>query len=111
MAVHRWNTALDGEFSESALRGKLEVDGVSGREATCIRPAPCFPITNTAWTRSTPSSAGRFRLIIGGHLAMLGPGDWVEVPTGVMHNASVIGDDPVVSLDAVKDNFPGSPRH
>ena len=44
----------------------------------------------------------------GGHVAVLGPGDWVEVPNGVMHNATVIGDEPVVSLDAVKRNFPGA---
>jgi mannose-6-phosphate isomerase-like protein (cupin superfamily) len=46
--------------------------------------------------------AGRFRLVIGGHVALLGPGDWVDVPRGVTHNAAVVGDEPVVSLDAVK---------
>jgi hypothetical protein len=33
---------------------------------------------------------------------MLGPGDWVDVPRGVTHNATVVGDEPVVSLDAIK---------
>ena len=27
MPVHRWNAALDGEFTEAALRGKLEAQG------------------------------------------------------------------------------------
>lgn len=53
--------------------------------------------------------SGRFRLIIGGHVAMLGPGDWVDVPSGAIHSAAVVGDEPVVSLDAVKaDSLRGS---
>ena len=46
--------------------------------------------------------SGRFRLVIGGHLAVLGPGDWVDIPRGTVHNAAVIGDEPVVCLDAVE---------
>jgi mannose-6-phosphate isomerase-like protein (cupin superfamily) len=46
--------------------------------------------------------SGRFRLVVNGHPAMLGPGDWVEVPRGAFHSATVMGDEPVVSLDAVK---------
>jgi mannose-6-phosphate isomerase-like protein (cupin superfamily) len=37
-----------------------------------------------------------------GHFAILGPGDWVEVPRGVHHTAAVVGDEPVVCLDAAK---------
>jgi mannose-6-phosphate isomerase-like protein (cupin superfamily) len=51
--------------------------------------------------------SGRFRLVVAGHLAVLGPGDWVEVPRGVRHSATVMGDEPVVSLDAVR--APGAP--
>ena len=46
--------------------------------------------------------AGRFRIVVAGHFAILGPGDWVEVPRGVHHAATVVGDEPVVSLDAVR---------
>jgi quercetin dioxygenase-like cupin family protein len=35
-------------------------------------------------------------------MKVLGPGDWIEIPRGTVHNASVMGDEPVVSLDAVK---------
>ena len=41
------------------------------------------------------SAADRWRKV-------LGPGDWIEIPRGTVHNASVMGDEPVVSLDAVK---------
>jgi quercetin dioxygenase-like cupin family protein len=46
--------------------------------------------------------SGRFRLVVSGHLAVLGPGDWIEVPRGVRHSATVVGDEAVISLDAVK---------
>ena len=46
--------------------------------------------------------SGRFRMVVAGHFAILGPGDWVEVPRGVHHSAAVVGDEAVVSLDATK---------
>lgn len=46
--------------------------------------------------------SGRFRMVVAGHFTILGPGDWVEVPRGVHHTAAVMGDEPVVSLDAVR---------
>jgi len=33
---------------------------------------------------------------------VLRAGDWIDVPRGVTHNAMVIGDEPVISLDAVR---------
>ena len=110
MAVHHWNDSLDGLFSERALRDKLESMGY--RVARYIySPGTVFPDHKHGVDKIDAVVAGRFRLIIGGHLAMLGPGDWVEVPNGVMHNATVIGDEPVVSLDAVKTTFRGAPGH
>jgi quercetin dioxygenase-like cupin family protein len=107
VSVHRWNAALDGEFSERALRGKLESLGY--RVARYVySPGTVFPDHKHGVDKIDAVVSGRFRLIIGGHVAVLGPGDWVEVPNGVMHNATVIGDEPVVSLDAVKHNFPGA---
>ena len=46
--------------------------------------------------------SGRFRLVVRGHIAVLGPGEWIEIPRGTVHSATVMGDEPVVSLDAVK---------
>ena len=46
--------------------------------------------------------SGRFRMVVAGHFAILGPGDWVEVPRGVHHTAAVVGDQPVVCLDAAR---------
>ena len=101
MAVHRWNAALDGEFSESALRRKLESLGYSVARYI-YEPGTVFPDHKHGVDKIDAVVSGTFRLVIGGHVAMLGPGEWVDVPGGVTHNATVIGNAPVVSLDAVK---------
>jgi quercetin dioxygenase-like cupin family protein len=45
---------------------------------------------------------GRFRLGMGGHSVVLEAGDRLFVPAGVVHTAEVVGDEAVVSLDAVR---------
>ena len=101
MAVRRWNPPLDGPASEAAVRAKLEALGY--RVARYIyEPGTVFPDHTHGVDKIDAVISGRFRLVIRGHLAMLGPGDWVEVPRGAVHSATVIGDEPVVSLDAVR---------
>lgn len=101
MAVHRWNTAVDGPFSEAALRARLEALGYRVARYT-YPPGTVFPDHRHDVDKIDAVVSGRFRLVIGGHLVELGPGDWVDVPRGVIHNATVVGDEPVVSLDAIK---------
>ena len=105
MGVHRWNAALDGEFSELALRNKLRALGYSVARYV-YSPGTVFPDHKHDIDKIDAVISGRFRLIIGGHVAILGAGEWVDVPRGVTHNAAVVGDEPVVSLDAVRrDSF------
>lgn len=101
MAVHRWNSTLDGDFSEAALRTKLEAQGYRVARHT-YEPGTVFPDHKHGVDKVDAVVSGRFRLIIGGHVAMLGPGEWVDVPSGAIHSAAVVGSEPVVSLDAVK---------
>ena len=99
--VHRWNQAIDGPFSEAALRAKLETLGY--RVARYVYPpGMTFPDHTHGIDKVDAVVSGRFRLVIGGHVVLLGPGDWVDVPRGVVHNATVHGDEPVVSFDAIK---------
>lgn len=44
--------------------------------------------------------SGRFRIVLEGEAVVLGPGDFVFVPAGALHDAAVVGDEPVVSVDA-----------
>jgi quercetin dioxygenase-like cupin family protein len=101
MPVHRWNETIDGPFSESALRRKLEAAGYIVARYT-YPPGTSFPDHVHDVDKIDAVIAGRFRLVVAGHLAMLGRGEWVEVPRRVRHSAVVVGDEPVVSLDAVK---------
>jgi len=101
MAVHHWNSSTDGPLTEQALRRKLESMGylVARYE---YPPGTEFPDHRHDVDKIDAVVSGRFRLVVAGHLAMLGPGDWVEVPRGTGHTARVMGDAPVVSLDAMK---------
>jgi quercetin dioxygenase-like cupin family protein len=101
MAVRRWNEALDGPLSEDALRAKLEAFGY--RVAKYVYEAgTVFPDHAHGVDKIDAVISGRFRLVVSGHLAVLGPGDWIEVPRGAVHSAAVLGDEPVVSLDAMR---------
>jgi quercetin dioxygenase-like cupin family protein len=105
MALHRWNPALDGEFSEAALKRKLQAQGYNVARYV-YPPGTVFPDHKHDVDKIDAVIAGRFRMVIRGHVAMLGPGEWVDVPRGVTHSATVVGDEAVVSLDAVKrDSF------
>lgn len=101
MQVRRWNAAADGPVTEAALRARLEALGyVVARYV--YPPGTRFPDHAHDVDKIDAVVSGTFRLVIGGHTAQLGPGDWVEVPRGRRHNATVIGDEAVVSLDAIK---------
>lgn len=100
MAVQHWNTT-DGPFSESALRAKLEAMGY--RVARYVyEPGTVFPDHQHGVDKIDAVVSGRFRLVVRGHMKVLGPGEWIEIPSGAVHNAAVMGDEPVVGLDAVR---------
>lgn len=101
MAIHHWNESTDGPLTEAALRAKLERLGY--RVARYVyEPGTVFPDHTHGADKIDAVLSGRFRLVIGGHLSVLGPGDWIEVPRGAVHSATVLGDEPVVSLDAIR---------
>ena len=100
MTPHRWNPA-DRPLTESALRAKLESLGY--RVAKYVyEPGTVFPDHKHDVDKIDAVLSGRFRLVVRGHMKLLGPGEWIEIPRGTVHNATVVGDQPVVSLDAVK---------
>jgi quercetin dioxygenase-like cupin family protein len=102
MSVHRWNPASDGEPSEKALRKRLEADGYSVSRYV-YPPGTHFPQHTHGVDKIDAVLSGQFELIVDGTRNILGPGDWIAVPRGVPHTATVVGDAPVVSLDAVKN--------
>ena len=100
MTPQRWNVA-EGPLTEAALRAKLEALGY--RVAKYVyAPGTIFPDHQHEVDTIDAVLSGRVRLVVRGHMKVLGPGDWIEIPRGTIHNAAVMGDQPVVSLDAVK---------
>ena len=101
MSIHRWNPSSDGELTEKALRKKLEADGYSVSRYV-YPPGTHFPAHTHGVDKIDAVVSGQFELVVSGTRHVLGPGDWIAVPRGVPHTATVVGDVQVVSLDAVK---------
>ena len=100
--VRHWNPSTDGELTERALRKKIEAEGYSVSRYV-YPPGTHFPEHTHSVDKIDAVVSGRFELVVNGERAVLGPGDWIAVPRSVRHTATVIGDEAVVSLDAVKN--------
>lgn len=98
--IRHWNPEADGEFSEAALRRKLESQGYVVTRYI-FPPGTVFEEHTHPVDKIDAVVSGRFRLVVAGHFAVLGPGDWIAVRRGVYHSAAVIGSEQVVSLDGV----------
>ncbi len=103
MNLMRWDPEADGPLSESALRRKLERLGYSVTRYV-YPPGTYFPDHTHGVDKMDAVISGRFRLIVEGEEAILEAGDILAVPRGVVHSAEVVGQESVVSLDAVKSS-------
>lgn len=99
--VQRWDAARDGRMSEAALRSRLEASGYEVSRYT-YPPGTVFPDHTHEIDKVDAVVSGTFRIGMGGQTVLLGPGDAVDVPRGTVHNAAVVGKEPVVSLDGVR---------
>lgn len=101
MKVERWQPEVDGPLSEQAMRRKLEQRGY---RVNCYTypPGTHFPEHTHNIDKMDAVLAGRFRMSMGGQTVILEPGNCLAVPRGTPHSAEVVGDEPVVSLDATK---------
>lgn len=99
--LERWDAERDGPPSEAELRRRLEKRGyrVSRYE---YAPGTSFPEHAHDVDKIDAVLSGRFRLEMGGEAVVLEAGDCLAVPRGTPHSAEVVGDEPVVSLDAVR---------
>jgi quercetin dioxygenase-like cupin family protein len=101
MRIEHWNEQRDGALSESSLRRKLAGLGYRATRYD-YPPGTFFPPHAHDVDKIDAVLSGRFRLTIAGEPLVLGAGDWIAVPRGVVHSAEVVGDTAVVSLDAVR---------
>lgn len=101
MNIEHWRPDLDGPLSEPAMRRKLEQRGYSVTRYT-YSPGASFPEHTHSIDKIDAVLAGRFRMSMNGQDLILEPGDCLAVPRGTLHSAEVVGDEPVISLDATK---------
>jgi quercetin dioxygenase-like cupin family protein len=105
--IERWDSDQDGPLSEEAMRRKLEQRGY--RVSRYVYHAgTCFPNHTHEVDKIDAVLAGRFRMILAGEEVVLEAGDCIVVPRGAVHSAEVVGNEPVVSLDATRDLHPGA---
>jgi quercetin dioxygenase-like cupin family protein len=99
--VGRWNSEQDGRLSEEALVKKLESMGYSCTTYV-YPPGTFFDDHSHAVDKIDAVLKGRFCIGMDEDMITLEAGDWIHVPRGAVHNARVIGNENVVSIDAVK---------
>lgn len=100
-AVRRWDEARDGEPTEARLREMLEARGFRVSRHV-YRPGTRFGEHTHDVDKIDAVVSGRFRMAAPGAEAVLEAGDWLVVPRSTPHTAEVVGDEPVVSLDATR---------
>lgn len=98
--IEHWNEARDGPVSEAAMRARLEAEGYRVSRYD-YPPGTCFPPHSHGVDKIDGVLVGCLRITMEGREWVLGPGDRIRVPRGVRHSAEVVGDQVVVSLDAV----------
>lgn len=101
MEVEHWNPEVDGELTEANLRRKLAARGFRVSRYV-YPPGTYFPDHTHEIEKMDAVLSGRFRMTMGGQSVVLEAGDCLFVPHGAVHSAQVLGNESVVSLDAVK---------
>jgi mannose-6-phosphate isomerase-like protein (cupin superfamily) len=99
MHVERWNS--DKVPTEAALRRELEARGYDVSRYV-YSPGTVFPNHAHEIDKIDAVVSGRFRITIGSESVLLEAGDLIAVPRGAVHRAEVVGERPVVSLDATR---------
>lgn len=102
MSVEKWNPGQDGPLSEKALHQKLEQRGYRVTRYV-YPPGTIFSEHTHSIDKIDGVLSGRFRMTLEGQEVILEAGDCLAVPRGAVHSAEVVGDEPVVSLDAIRD--------
>jgi quercetin dioxygenase-like cupin family protein len=101
--LQHWDISKDGDPTETAIRRKLTRLGYECRRYQ-YPPGTRFSEHCHPADKIDAVVSGNFRITSGTDSIVLGPGDYVYVPQGVMHSAEVIGNETVISIDGVKIN-------
>jgi quercetin dioxygenase-like cupin family protein len=84
------------------LQARLEAEGFRVT-MHLLAPGTTFEAHCPCESRIDVVFSGLLKVVIEGEERLLGPGDWQLVPAGVSMSAEVVGDEPVLGFDAVRD--------
>jgi len=98
--IEHWDPQADGELTEANMRAKLEARNYRVHRYI-YPPGTYFPDHHHDEDKIDGVLSGRFKLRMNGQSLILTAGDCLAVPRGVIHSAEVVGEEPVISLDAV----------
>jgi len=101
MQIEHWDESRDGELNEANMRRKLEDRGYCVSKYV-YPPGTYFPEHDHGVDKIDGVLSGRFRMAIREGRVVLEAGDLLVVPKHVFHSAEVVGEEAVVSLDAVR---------
>lgn len=100
--ITHWDKKKDGILTESGMRKKLETGGYVAIFKYEYAPGTVFPDHTHSIEKIDAIVSGKFKVSMDGQEFILNPGDSIVIPKNTVHRAEVIGDKPVVSLDACK---------
>lgn len=85
-----------------SLQQKLEAGGYQVK-MQLLAPGTAFAAHCLCEARIEAVFSGHLQVTIAGRARLLGPGDWLDIPAGVLVRAEVVGEEPVLCLDAALD--------
>jgi quercetin dioxygenase-like cupin family protein len=98
---------------EEVLPG-VERQTVQGERQTLVRyryaPGSVFPVHQHPEEQITAVLSGRIAFEVGGERREVGPGEVVVIPGDLPHGATVVGDEPVETLNALSPRRTAGPR-
>jgi len=98
--IERWDREW-GQLNERNMRKVIESRGYSVVKYV-YPPDTYFPDHKHVFDKMDAVLKGKFKIEALGRKFILEAGDMLHVPAGLVHNAEVLGDEDVVSLDASK---------
>ena len=99
--LERWDPESEGQFSAEGLLQKLAVWGYEAQPRT-LKPGEYHPDRRIQVDMVDAIVQGKLRITLEGESRTLTPGDCLFLPKGVVTSIEVLGDRPVVCLEALQ---------
>ncbi len=101
MKIKTWNTDIPGQSTEQTISSYLNDLGYNVTKYV-YPPGAIFPPHSHNIDKIDVVLSGSLEMTLQGETIVLISMQYLEIPRGEVHSARVVGDEPVVSLDAVK---------